>query len=538
MNSLVEKVKDFASLMSKDLWKALKENNMFTGKNYINGEWVSNYEKTYEKINPSTQKPLGNFPLTDDDEVGRTVAIARSKFKEWKKQSRFSRSNYMDKVAQILERRRDEVAKIISLETGKNYNESIAEVNEAIHMAQLAFASGRYPHGEAVSSEIAEKDAYMLRKPKGVVAIVSPFNFPIAIGAFWCAAPAIVEGNTVVLKPSEDAPMSSQVALEIYEEAGLPAGVFNLIHGDGEAGDALVSGDVDHICFTGSAEVGQYIRQVAARSWHKTTSCELGSKSAVIVFDDANIDLAVESCLASAFKLSGQRCVSSGRLIVHKDILDEFCRKFMAKVDRIKTGNPFKTIVRSTGMPEVVAWDEIVPNEEIFYGPLINADAVKKVVGFNDKVLQDSSQSNSVKILTMGKVVGNEGYFLTPTVYVANWGDRPYLKNEVFGPHVAIIPFNDTEDAIRIYNDTDYGLAVGIVTENFKTARVMRDECDAGMIYWNGGSIAAESHLAFGGVKKSGNGFPSAARTYRAVTHEISWTVNHGESLTFPQGMK
>ncbi len=489
-------------------------------------------------MNPSTQKVLGNFPLTDDDEVGRAVAVARNKFKDWKKQSRFSRSNYMDKVAHILERRKDEVAKIISLETGKNYNESIAEVNEAIHMAQLAFASGRYPHGEAVSSEIAEKDAYMLRKPKGVIAIVSPFNFPIAIGAFWCAAPAIVEGNTVVLKPSEDAPMSSQVALEIYEEAGLPEGVFNLVHGDGEAGDALVSGDVDHICFTGSAEVGQYIRRVAANSWHKTTSCELGSKSAVVVFDDANIDLAVESCVASAFKLSGQRCVSSGRLIVHRSILNKFCNKFMEKVEGIKTGNPFKTIVESTGMPEAVAWDRIVPDEEIFYGPLINADAINKVVGYNDKVLQDASESNAVKVLKMGKRVGSDGYFISPTVYVAEWSDRPYLKNEVFGPHVSIIPFDDVEDAIRIYNDTDYGLALGVVTENFKTARVMRDECDAGMIYWNGGSIAAESHLAFGGVKKSGNGFPSDARTFRAVTHEISWTVNHGESLTFPQGMK
>ena len=525
--------------MSKDLWKALKENNMFTGKNYINGKWVKHEGITYDKINPADLQSLGSFPISDDDTVGEAVAVARNKFTEWKKISRFTRSNYMDKVAQILERRKDEVAKVISLETGKNYNESIAEVNEAIHMAQLAFGSGRYPHGEAVSSEIADKDAYMLRKPKGVVAIVSPFNFPIAIGAFWCAAPAIVEGNTVVLKPSEDAPMSSQIALEIYHEAGLPAGVFNLVHGDGDTGDALVSGDVDHICFTGSAEVGQHIRKVAANSWHKTTSCELGSKSAVIVFDDANLDLAVESCLASAFKLSGQRCVSSGRLIVHRSIVEDFANRFMSQVSsKVKTGNPFKKVVRSTGMPEAVAWDETLPDEDIFYGPLINGQAYEKVKKYNDMVYDDSVHSKVV-LLTRGKKLEQDGYYLTPTVYISEWrDDAPYLKNEVFGPHVAIIPFDTIEDAIRIYNDTDYGLAVGIVTEDFKKARIMRDECDAGMIYWNGGSIAAESHLAFGGVKKSGNGFPSAARTYRAVTHEISWTVNHGESLTFPQGMK
>ena len=369
--------------------------------------------------------------------------------------------------------------------------------------------------------------------------LFSPFNFPIAIGAFWCAAPAIVEGNTVVLKPSEDAPMSSQIALEIYHEAGLPAGVFNLIHGDGDTGDALVSGDVDHICFTGSAEVGQHIRKVAANSWHKTTSCELGSKSAVIVFDDANLDLAVESCLASAFKLSGQRCVSSGRLIVHRSIVEQFANRFMSQVSsKVKTGNPFKKVVKSTGMPEAVAWDETLPDEDIFYGPLINGQAYEKVKKYNDMVYDDSVHSKVV-LLTRGKKLERDGYYLTPTVYISEWrDDAPYLKNEVFGPHVAIIPFDTIEDAIRIYNDTDYGLAVGIVTEDFKKARIMRDECDAGMIYWNGGSIAAESHLAFGGVKKSGNGFPSAARTYRAVTHEISWTVNHGESLAFPQGMK
>ena len=510
---------------------------LFTGKNYINGKWVASDSSTYPKLNPSTEEVLGHFPLTNDDTVGEAVALARQKFHEWKKVSRFVRSNYMDNVARILERRKGEVAKVISLETGKNYNESIAEVNEAIHMAQLAFGSGRYPHGEIVSSEVAEKDAYMLRKPKGVVAVVSPFNFPVAIGAFWCAAPALVEGNTVVLKPSEDAPMSSQISMEIYEEAGVPAGVFNLIHGDGETGDALVSGDVDHICFTGSAEVGQHIRKVAANSWHKTTSCELGSKSAVVVFDDANMDLAIESCVASAFKLSGQRCVSASRLIVQRGVLTQFTNAFMQSVNKVKTGNPFKTVVRSTGMPEAVAWDEIVPDDEIFYGPLINGQAIEKVEKYNNMVYEDSVH-NRVKLLARGARVKKVGYYLSPTVYMSEWRDAEYLKKEVFGPHVAIIPFDTIEDAIRIYNDTEYGLALGVVTENFKKARVMRDECDAGMIYWNGGSIAAESHLAFGGVKKSGNGFPSAARTYRAVTHEVSWTVNHGESLTFPQGMK
>jgi aldehyde dehydrogenase (NAD+) len=492
---------------------------IWNGKNYINGQFEEESEN-YENINPATEEVLGLFPKSSEDVVNRAVGVAREAFEKWKRVSRIERAEYMLRVAAILGRRTWEVAEAISLETGKNFNESIAEINEAIHMAQYTFGSGRTPQGEALASELAEKDSYMLRKPKGVIAIISPFNFPVAIGGFWCAAPAIVEGNTVVLKPSEDAPYSSQLCAEIYNEAGIPDGVFNVIHGEGEAGDALVHADVDHICFTGSAEVGQHIRKVAAESWHKTTSCEMGSKSAVVVFDDANMDLALDACLSSALKLSGQRCVSSGRLIVQQGIADEFAKRFVSEVDKVKTGNPFLP----NGKPDA----------SIYYGPLINRQGMEKVKAYNEMVVRDPKAT----LMREGGRIGSKGFFMSPTIYGTEWRDVPYLKEEVFGPHIAIVPFGDIGDAMRIYNDTDYGLALGVVTEDFKKARIMRDECDAGMIYWNGGSIAAESHLAFGGVKKSGNGFPSAARTFRAVTHEISWTINHGEGLSFPQGMK
>ena len=511
---------------------------MFEGKNYINGNWDKEIDgvmtrnpfgeqlDTYDNVNPATGKSLGRFPKSDAKTVEYAVGAARGAFYSWKRMSRFARSDYMNRVAQIIEKRKEELARVISFETGKNYNESIAEVNEALHMAQFAFGSGRYSHGEAVSSEIADKDAYMLRKPKGVIAIITPFNFPLAIGMFWNAAPAIVEGNTVVIKPSEDAPMSTQMAVEIYEEAGIPHGVINLVHGLGDAGDALAKAGVDHICFTGSADVGQHIRKVAADSWHKTTSCELGSKSACVVFDDVELDLAVEAAIASAFKLSGQRCVSSGRMIVQRGVYDEFCRKFVEQASKLKTGNPFR----------IDSSQAVVPDESVYYGPIINEQGFAKIRRFNSLVYSDPKAE-----VLLGPVYSGEqgSYYSTPMVYRTEWRDceMGYLRNEVFGPHVAIVPFDDVEDAIRIYNDTEYGLAVGILTNDFRKARVMRDECDAGMIYWNGGSIAAESHLAFGGVKKSGNGFPSAARTYRAVTHEISWTVNHSDRLMFPQGM-
>jgi len=510
---------------------------MWNGKNYINRNFTNSEEESYEKVNPSTGEVLGVFPKTSEATVNDSIAFARESFKLWKRESRVKRAELMLKVSQIVERRRDEIATVISLETGKNYNESIAEVNEALHMAQYAFGSGRTPQGEAIASEIAGKDSYMLRKPKGVIAIVSPFNFPVAIGAFWCAAPALVEGNTVILKPSEDAPYSSQLCAEIYHEAGVPAGVFAVLHGEGGTGDALVHGDVDHICFTGSAEVGQHIRKVAAESWHKTTSCEMGSKSAVIVFDDADLGLALDATVASAFKLSGQRCVSSGRILVQKDMMRSFIEPFVERVGKLKTGNPLTVKGLKGG---VLASDESLNTEVlgvdsgIDYGPLINQQGLDKVTAYNRMVFDDPEAYVKLK----GEVLEGKGYFMTPTVYVTEWRDVPYLKNEVFGPHVAIIPFENIEHAIHIYNDTDYGLAVGVLTNDFRKARTMREECDAGMIYWNGGSIAAESHLAFGGVKKSGNGFPSAARTFRAVTHEVSWTVNHDGDLSFPQGMK
>ena len=389
-------------------------------------------------------------------------------------------------------------------------------------MAQFAFGSGRTPTGDIVASELAEKDSYMIRKPKGVIAIVSPFNFPLAIGPFWCAAPALVEGNTVVIKPSEDAPWSTQAAAQLYDYVGLPAGVLNVVHGDGEAGDALIRAGVDHICFTGSAEVGQHVRKVAAESWHKTTSCEMGSKSACIVFDDADIDMAVDAAIASAFKLSGQRCVSSGRMIVQRGVYDEFCEKFAAKASELKTGNPFN--------------EDGTVNDEMYYGAIINEQGFAKVRSYNDQVNRDPQ----AEVLVSPAYTGNSGtYYSTPMVYKVEWRgvDAPYLRNEVFGPHVALIPFDTIEDGVRIYNDTEYGLAVGILTNNYRTARYCRDNCDTGMCYWNGGSIAAESHLSFGGVKKSGNGFPSAAKTWQAVTHTMSWTVNHGEDIAFPQGM-
>ena len=404
-------------------------------------------------------------------------------------------------------------------------------------MAQFAFGSGRGPHGEAVSSEIQDKDAYMLRKPKGVIAIVTPFNFPLAIGAYWCAAPAIVEGNTVVIKPSEDAPMSTQMAVQIYADAGIPRGVINLVHGDGTTGNLLVHDDIDHVCFTGSAEVGQHIRKVAAESWHKTTSCELGSKSACIVFDDVEFKLSMEAAVASAFKLSGQRCVSSGRILVQRTIYDEFAKRFAQEAAKLKTGNPFRVVLGTTGTPDALCWENYVPNEDNYYGPIINEQGFGKIRLYNKMVADDAEAEVLLSPVYTGE---GKSYYSTPMVYKTEWRDVPYLKNEVFGPHVAIIPFNDLEDAINMHNDVPQGLSSSIFTTNLKSAEKFLSHrgSDCGIANVNIGTSGAEIGGAFGGEKETGGGRESGSDSWKQYMRRQTNTINWSNDLPLAQGIE
>jgi len=485
------------------------------GKNYINGKWCEG-KNVFTKINPCTEEEVGHFPQSSKLEVATAVSHANAAFLEWRKESRVRRSEYFDKLAQLIKRDLMKLAEVISEETGKSINESRAEVLESLHMIQYVAGQGRESFGDVMASELATKDAYFMRKPKGVIAVVAPFNFPLAIGATWTAAPAILEGNTVVLKPSELAPKTSQLAAELYDEAGFPPGVFNMVQGADETGKLLVEHSlVQTILFTGSAEVGQLIRQHCATTWHKTCSCEMGSKSAVMVFGDGNIELALDVTIASAFKLSGQRCVSSGRILVQRNIFESFANQFVERANKLTIGDPFNA-------------------DPADFGPLISREQQKRVESYNAMVSNDPD----AEVLLSNDVPFSKGYYVSPFVYECEWGDKRFLKEEVFGPHVALIPFDSVSDAIKIYNDTDYGLALGCVTNDYRVMRRVRDECDTGMLYLNGGSIAAESHMPFGGVGKSGNGYKSASRTYRAVTEEIAVTVNYEDGISWCQGMK
>jgi aldehyde dehydrogenase (NAD+) len=493
---------------------------MQCGKNYIGRvyyEAESSLNKFYS-INPSTEVILGEFSQSSQPQITLAVDTAKKAFQSWRKVSRVVRAEYFDTLCQLIKSKKDDLIRCISLETGKTKNESLAEVNEALHMAQYTFGMGRMLCGNLLASEIAEKETSIIRKPKGVVAIITPWNFPFAIAGFWLAAPAILEGNTVVFKPSEDTPMVGDMIAELYDLAGFPPGVFNLIHGTGDIGEKLVKCEsVNHICFTGSAETGRKIRQICADSWHKTCSCEMGSKSAVIVCKDANLKMAVNACVSSAFKLSGQRCVSASRIIIEHKNFSEFADLFVNKTLKLKVGDPFE--------------------EDVDFGPLINKNQMDKVIRYNEMAMEDEYTQTLLQYTKLDR----PGFFLTPHVYTTTWQKpeaREFLKNEVFGPHCAIIPVDDIDEAIAVYNDTDYGLSLAVITEDFRIAKKVQQECDFGLGYWNGGTIAAESHSPFGGVKKSGYGGASAAATFDTVVNKVTWTTNYKEEISFPQGLK
>jgi aldehyde dehydrogenase (NAD+) len=486
---------------------------IITGRHFLAGDWVTAGD-TFTSTNPAKlSQIIGHFPLGSATIAADAVSAAKEAFPSWRRTSRILRAEHFDKLAQLIQRDVDSIARLMARECGKTFGECRAEVIEGLHMVQYVFGTGRMPTGEIVASEIAEKDAFIRRKPKGVVAVITPWNFPFAV-PLWMLGPSILEGNTAVFKPSEETPAVGQRIVELFIEAGFPAGTINLVHGEGEVGEALVRNrDVSCVLFTGSYDVGHRIQQISADFPDRIVAAEMGSKSAVIVCEDANLDLAVNAAILSAFKTSGQRCVSAGRILVSQKVIDPFITRYVETVKRLKFGDPL--------------------DAGNFSGPLINEAAVAKVLKYNALAKDEGAE-----ILVDGHRVDGDGCFVMPTVYrIAHAPGVRCIREEVFGPHLAIVPFATNDDAVRIYNDTDYGLSMAVITESFRTMRLFREECEFGMGYVNLPCIGAEVHLPFGGVKKSGNGHPSAAGLVESVTHKMSWTVNHGTEIRMAQGL-
>jgi aldehyde dehydrogenase (NAD+) len=336
-------------------------------------------------------------------------------------------------------------------------------------------------------------------------------------------AVALVEGNTVVWKPAEQTPLCGQVVAEMMADAGVPDGVFNLLQGFGETGAHLVEDDrVDTVLFTGSAEVGHEIAEQAAGESDKRAACEMGGKNAIVVTEAADLDIAVHAAVMSSFKTTGQRCVSSERLIVHTDVYEEFRERFVELAERVAVGDPLES--------------------ETFMGPLIDESAVEKVTGYNDlarnegaNVLVDRTELADDEIPD-GHA---EGHWIGPFVYEADPEESlRCTSEEVFGPHVALMEYEGpVERAVDIQNDTDYGLAGAIISEDYRQLNYYRDHAELGLAYANLPCIGAEVQLPFGGVKRSGNGYPSAREVIEAVTDRTAWTVNNDRDIQMAQGL-
>jgi aldehyde dehydrogenase (NAD+) len=488
-------------------------------KNLIDGQWQT-AAGTFESHNPANlEEIVGTAPLSNKETVDQAVAAAKKAYESWREWSWVRRAEVIDNFAQLIKRDVEELSRLVTRECGKPINEGRADVVEALHMAQYVAGLGRMPNGFTISSEVSAKDAFILRKPKGVIACITPWNFPVAI-PLWVVLPSVLAGNTVVFKPSEETPICGHRLAELFKEAGFPDGVINVIHGTGEdAGDPLVKHkDIAAILFTGSRAVGKYIQQVAAADAYKFVATEMGGKNAVIVLEDADIDIAVNAAVLSSFKTSGQRCVSSGRLIVDRKLEPEFTKRYVEKVGRIKVGDGLR--------------------DDVFMGPLINKDGVEKWQHHNEKAREEGGE-----ILIEGKVLDEgdhaKGNFVSPFVYrFERYKPNTYcLREEAFSPHAAIIGVDGIEEAVEVYNDTDYGLAMAVITEDYRKWRWVRDHAEYGLGYVNLPSIGAEVHLPFGGVKGSGNGHPGAEGILESVTHRVAFTVNHAREIVMAQGL-
>jgi aldehyde dehydrogenase (NAD+) len=489
------------------------------GKHFLRGRWTEGKGARFESRNPARwSEVVGVFPQATADEVEEAIRAARDAYSSWRRMSRIYRAELFDRLAQLIKAETESLAVLMARECGKVLNECRAEIVEGLHMVQYVFGTARMPMGEVLASEIAEKDAYVRRKPRGVAAIITPWNFPFAV-PLWMLGPSLLEGNTVIFKPSEDTPAIGQALVELFERAGFPPGVINLVHGAGEVGELLVRDPrVNLVLFTGSYEVGSKIQQLSAGIVDRICACEMGSKSAVIVCEDARMDIAVTAGILSAFKTSGQRCVSAGRILVHEKRFEEFADRFVQLARRLNIGDPL--------------------DERNFTGPVINEAAVRKISYYNQLAREEGGEV----LLDGGRMLDEahrDGWYMSPFIYRIH--HRPgirCIREEVFGPHVALIPFASNEEAAAIYNDTDYGLSLAVITEDYRAMRYFREECDFGMGYVNLPCIGAEVHLPFGGVKKSGNGRPSAAGLIETVTHRAAWTVNHGLEIKMAQGLK
>ena len=456
-------------------------------KNLIGGDWVeSRSGQTFEDKNPANHKDIvGIFPRSNKDDVNAAVDAAKRAFDRWRLTPAPRRGEIIYRCGQILQERKEDLARDMTREMGKILKETRGDVQEAIDTAFYMAGEGRRLDGHTVPSELPNKFAMAMRVPLGVVGMITPWNFPMAIPS-WKIFPAIVSGNTCVIKPAEDTPLSTVNLVRALMDAGLPPGVVNIVHGFGpEAGAPMLDHqDVRAISFTGSSEVGRIIGETAARNF-KPCSLEMGGKNAIIVLNDANVDLAIDGALWGGFGTSGQRCTAASRVIVQKGVYNQFADKFVSRAKAMKVG------------PGV--------DEQNDMGPQINEQQIATTQKY-----VDIGKGEGAKLLSGGNRIRSaglsEGYFWEPTVFGDAHGKMRISQEEIFGPVVSLIPTDSLEQALEISNGVAYGLSSAVYTRDVNKAFQAIRDLQTGITYINAPTIGAEVHLPFGGTKATGNG--------------------------------
>ena len=449
--------------------------------NYIDGKWCdAKNGKTFENRNPAHWKEIiGLFPSSDAEDVDRAVESAKEGFKEWSQLPAPARGLILKKVGDVLTARKDDIAKEMTSEMGKVVEETKGDVQEGIDTAYYAASETRRLFAHTVPSELASKFATTMRRPVGVAAIITPWNFPLAIPT-WKIFPALACGNAVVWKPSKDTPKTADIFVRVLLECGLPAKTIQLVHGFGEViGEPLVKHPgINLVSFTGSTRVGKDITSYAGI---KKVSLEMGGKNAVVVTPSSRIDLAVEGILWGAFGTTGQRCTATSRLIVHKEVHHQLVGLLSHEAKKLKLGDGLK--------------------KGIEVGPLINESQFKKVSSYMTIAREDGAS-----IVTGGKGDSSEGWFFEPTILDNVKPHMRVAREEIFGPVLSVLEYEEFDEALKIVNDTEYGLSSSVYTNDINEAFRAIEKIETGITYINAPTIGAEAHLPFGGVKDTGNG--------------------------------
>lgn len=454
--------------------------------NYIGGKWLPAHSgDTFLTYNPATEAAIAPAPKSAAEDVVSAVQAAKAAYKNWRLTPAPRRGEILYRVAHLLTERKEELARLMTQEMGKILAETRGDVQEAIDMAYYMGGEGRRLLGYTAPVEMPNKFGMAMRDSVGVIGLITPWNFPIAVPS-WKILPALIAGNTIVFKPSEDTPATSAAFVKVFEDAGLPPGVLNLITGAGDAGAALANHpDVRVISFTGSTDTGLKVYSQAA-SLGKKVALEMGGKNAIIVLDDANLELAVEAITWSAFGTTGQRCTATSRLIVQSGIKPKLIEALVAKAKTLKVGDGLQS--------------------DTNVGPLVNAKARDKVEKY-----VEIGKAEGAKVLVGGQRADlDKGYFYSPTLFSDVSRTMRIAREEIFGPVLSAIEVASLEEAVEVNNESAYGLSSSIFTENVNAAfRAIRD-LTTGIVYINHGTTGAEIQFPFGGTRGTGNGMREA----------------------------